>query len=88
MSANTCSVSQQQWDEFKGQFHTVLQLLTCISPNWNLEDPCLISGFDMDRQGTVQVGPPRLLPSCRCSLHAAAVLPAAPAAAGGGDAHL
>lgn len=29
---------------------------TQISGVWNLEDPCVISGFDMDRLGTVQVG--------------------------------
>jgi hypothetical protein len=45
-----------QWDEFCAQFRSVLNLLRQISGVWNLEDPCVISGFDMDRVGTVQVG--------------------------------
>ncbi|KAJ9518665.1 hypothetical protein QJQ45_018756, partial [Haematococcus lacustris] len=44
-------VSAAQWAEFRGQFQAVLNLVRQISPVWNLEDPCVISGFDMDRQG-------------------------------------
>jgi len=48
------TVSQVQWDEFCGQFRGLLRLLRQIAAVWNLEDPCVVCGFDMDRQGTVQ----------------------------------
>jgi len=53
-SSDHASISQVQWEEFQGQFRNVLNLLRQISTVWNLEDPCVISGFDMDRVGTVQ----------------------------------
>ncbi len=49
------TITQAQWEEFVGQFQSSLDLLRQISSVWNLEEPCIISGFDMDRQGTVQV---------------------------------
>ncbi len=49
-------MSENQREEFKAQFKSVLQLLQQISNVWNLSDPCVIAGFDMDRVGTVQVG--------------------------------
>lgn len=50
------TVSEPQWQEFCGQFQNVLTLLRQIATVWNMEEPCVISSFDMDRQGTVQVG--------------------------------
>ena len=48
------NVSAMQWEEFTSQFRDVLNLLAKISPVWNLEDPCVISGLDMDRCRTSQ----------------------------------
>lgn len=48
------TISPRQWEEFAGQYRSVLQLLRQIAPVWNLEEPCVIAGFDMDRVGTVQ----------------------------------
>lgn len=56
VSSDHASISQVQWDEFVVQYRTVLNLLRQIAGVWNLEDPCVISGFDMDRVGTVTVG--------------------------------
>mmetsp|Transcript_19110 Transcript_19110/g.49641 ORF Transcript_19110/g.49641 Transcript_19110/m.49641 type:complete len:957 (-) Transcript_19110:1046-3916(-) len=53
-SSAHAEVSQGQWEEFIAQFRATLDLLRQISSVWNVEDPCVISGFDMDRQGTVQ----------------------------------
>ncbi|CAD7701308.1 unnamed protein product [Ostreobium quekettii] len=47
-------VSPIQWEEFTTQFRDVLGLLTKISAVWNHEDPCVISGLDMDRGRTAQ----------------------------------
>lgn len=47
-------VSAIQWEEFTSQFRDVLNLLAKISAVWNLEDPCVISGLDMDRCRTSQ----------------------------------
>ncbi|CAD7697834.1 unnamed protein product [Ostreobium quekettii] len=47
-------VSPMQWEEFTSQFRDVLNLLTKISSVWNHEDPCVISGLDMDRGRTAQ----------------------------------
>jgi hypothetical protein len=47
------TVSQAQWEEFVMQFRNVLVLLRQIANVWNLEEPCVISGFDMDRMGTI-----------------------------------
>lgn len=52
-AADHATVSQVQWDEFCGQFRSLLCLLRQIAGVWNLEDPCVVCGFDMDRQGTV-----------------------------------
>ena len=52
--AFTTKVSRGQWVEFQEHFQEVLTLLRQISSVWNLEDPCVISGFDMDRVGTIQ----------------------------------
>ena len=53
--AATCAlISRQQWDEFVAQYRSVLGLLRQIAAVWNVEDPCVIAGFDMDRMGTVQ----------------------------------
>lgn len=48
------TVSRGQWEEFVQQFRGVLQLLQQIANVWNLQEPCIISGFDMDRVGTIQ----------------------------------
>ena len=53
-SSDVTTVSQAQWTEFSAQFQTVLVLLRHIANVWNLEEPCVVSGFDMDRVGTVQ----------------------------------
>ncbi|GBF88728.1 hypothetical protein Rsub_01629 [Raphidocelis subcapitata] len=52
-SSSAASISESQWREFEGQYHTVLKLLRQISSVWNMEDPTIIAGFDMDRLGTV-----------------------------------
>lgn len=48
------TISQQQWDDFLGQFKATLQLLRQMPQVWNREDPCVIAGFDMDDQGAAQ----------------------------------
>lgn len=48
-------ISDGQGREFQQQFLTTLQLLRQITHAWNMQDPCIIAGFDMDRHGTVQV---------------------------------
>ena len=52
-AASTACVGEAQWREFEAQFHATLRLLRQIAPVWNLDDPCVVAGFDMDRQGTV-----------------------------------
>lgn len=53
-SAEHAVVSAAQWEEFLVQFRAMLSLLRQIAAVWNLEDPCVVSGFDMDRAGCVQ----------------------------------
>eukprot|EP00210_Caulerpa_lentillifera_P008045 g7682.t1 len=48
------SIHLNQWTEFKNQFTEVLKLLKKIGGLWDREDPCVISGMHLDRQGTVQ----------------------------------
>lgn len=50
-SSEHATVSAGQWQEFQAQFQLVLNLVRQISSVWNLEDPCVVSGFDMDRVG-------------------------------------
>lgn len=47
-------VAQEQWEEFTSQFRDVLKLLKRIAAVWDLEAPCVISGLNIDRRGTVQ----------------------------------
>jgi len=47
-------ISINQWNEFTSQFRDVLSLLKRIASVWDNEDPCVISGFHLDRRGTVQ----------------------------------
>lgn len=54
VSGGNVDVSTMQWEEFTSQFRDVLNLLQKISGVWNLEDPCVISGMDMDRCRTSQ----------------------------------
>eukprot|EP00201_Polytomella_parva_P015858 CAMPEP_0175065646 /NCGR_PEP_ID=MMETSP0052_2-20121109/16053_1 /TAXON_ID=51329 ORGANISM="Polytomella parva, Strain SAG 63-3" /NCGR_SAMPLE_ID=MMETSP0052_2 /ASSEMBLY_ACC=CAM_ASM_000194 /LENGTH=264 /DNA_ID=CAMNT_0016332229 /DNA_START=136 /DNA_END=926 /DNA_ORIENTATION=+ len=69
-SADHAVISRFQWDEFRHQFRSVLSLLRQIATVWNLEDPCAISGFDMDRVGTVNalVNEPNGTFICRFSM--------------------
>lgn len=53
LNEHTC-ISTAQCREFTQQYMAVLSLLRVVAPIWDLEDPCVISGFDMDRIGTVQ----------------------------------
>eukprot|EP00798_Chlamydomonas_sp_ICE-L_P031814 gene31814-7016_t len=52
-SSNHASISVAQWDEFSAQYRTILRLLRHIAAVWNLEEPFVVCGFDMDRIGTV-----------------------------------
>eukprot|EP00798_Chlamydomonas_sp_ICE-L_P011688 gene11688-34411_t len=52
-SSNHASISQAQWDEFFAQYRTILGLLRHIAAVWNLEEPFVVCGFDIDRLGTV-----------------------------------
>lgn len=52
ISSEHATISQAQCDEFIAQLRTVFIMLRQISSVWNLEDPVVISGFDMDRIGT------------------------------------
>ncbi|KAG2446074.1 hypothetical protein HXX76_000674 [Chlamydomonas incerta] len=47
------TISQQQWDEFCAQFRNIVGTLQQVASVWNMEDPVVISGFDMDRAGTI-----------------------------------
>ncbi|GLC44187.1 hypothetical protein PLESTM_001565000 [Pleodorina starrii] len=47
------TISPQQWDEFCSQFRSIVNTLQQVASVWNLEDPVVISGFDMDRAGTI-----------------------------------
>ncbi len=47
------TISQRQWDEFTAQFQRIVNTLQQVASVWNLEDPVVISGFDMDRAGTI-----------------------------------
>lgn len=42
-------VHERQFQEFQRQFRDALTMLQSISALWNRQDPCIISGFDMDR---------------------------------------
>ena len=42
-------VNERQFVEFQQQFRHTLEMLRSISSLWNRQDPCIISGFDMDR---------------------------------------
>eukprot|EP00892_Ulva_mutabilis_P011997 jgi/Ulvmu1/916/UM101_0025.1 len=48
-------VSRRQFAAFKTQLLAVLRLLRTISTLWDRTDPCIISGFDMDRTKAVAV---------------------------------
>ncbi|GIL70201.1 hypothetical protein Vretimale_3493 [Volvox reticuliferus] len=47
------TISPQQWDEFCSQFRSIVNTLQQVASVWNMEDPVVISGFDMDRAGTI-----------------------------------
>ncbi|GIL47568.1 hypothetical protein Vafri_4360 [Volvox africanus] len=47
------TISPQQWDEFSSQFRSIVNTLQQVASVWNMEDPVVISGFDMDRAGTI-----------------------------------
>ncbi|EFJ50616.1 hypothetical protein VOLCADRAFT_116796 [Volvox carteri f. nagariensis] len=47
------TISPQQWDEFSSQFRSIVNTLQQVASVWTLEDPVVISGFDMDRAGTI-----------------------------------
>ena len=47
-------ISINQWNEFTSQFRDIMSLLKRIASVWDDEDPCVISGFHLDRRGTVQ----------------------------------
>lgn len=42
-------VHERQFVEYQRQFRAALAMLRSISALWNRQDPCVISGFDMDR---------------------------------------
>jgi len=48
------TISKGQWEEFVVQLKALLLMLRQLATVWNREDPCVIAGLDMDRQGTVQ----------------------------------
>lgn len=54
IGGGAAGISQNQWNEFTTQFRDVMSLLKRIASVWDNEDPCVISGFHLDRRGTVQ----------------------------------
>ena len=46
-------VATQQFVEFQRQFRAALSMLRSISGLWNRQDPCIVSGFDMDRRRAI-----------------------------------
>jgi hypothetical protein len=48
-------VAAHQWEDFLRHWSATLQLLRCIAPMWDSEDPYLVSGFHVDRQSATNV---------------------------------
>lgn len=46
-------VDPRQFNEFQRQFRAALQMLRSISSLWNRQEPCIVSGFDMDRRRAI-----------------------------------
>lgn len=46
-------VAMEQFVEFQRQFRSALSLLRSISGLWNRQEPCIVSGFDMDRRRAI-----------------------------------
>ena len=46
-------VARHQFVDFQNTFQMVLAMLRRISSLWNLQDPCIVSGFDMDRTNAI-----------------------------------
>jgi len=42
-------VARHQFTDFQHTFAMVLAMLRRIAALWNMQDPCIVSGFDMDR---------------------------------------
>lgn len=46
-------VDPRQFNEFQRQFRAALQMLRSIASLWNRQEPCIVSGFDMDRRRAI-----------------------------------
>jgi hypothetical protein len=69
-------VHERQFVEFQKQFRNTLDMLRSIASLWNRQDPCIISGFDMDRARATQAlaGQPLGTFVCRFSMNQGGVL--------------
>jgi hypothetical protein len=64
-------VATNQFVEFQRQFRAALSMLRSISGLWNRQDPCIVSGFDMDRRHAISAlaGQPVGTFICRFSMN-------------------
>ena len=64
-------VHVRQFQAFQEKFRHTLEMLRSIASLWNRQDPCIISGFDMDRAAATNAlaGQPLGTFVCRFSMN-------------------